>query len=327
VISAALFGALAATAALPFTREQFSDAIRRSGVGVETSLRAFDAAFDVGEAAVEARAEQAVASTLAERIEREFPRASHAILHAAADRLADYQDESYAAEYLDRLVTIAKPDQGGYQLLCETARYLALWMSYEDAIRVADWKIRGERFERVRREARADAGQIVRIHDYLYPRVGEIADVLPAGLGEWLLASKWAAGVVGLFTRHGKIVETTSISGFLKLYGLARLRRTRRRSLRFAREQAAMAKWLDVVARLAGEDYELACAAAGCPRLRKGYGETYARGCRSFDAVMAALPGLRGVADGAATLRRWCEAALADDSGEKLAEALKQAPA
>ena len=45
VISASLFGALAATGALPFRREQFEDAIRKGGVGVESSLAAFDAGF------------------------------------------------------------------------------------------------------------------------------------------------------------------------------------------------------------------------------------------------------------------------------------------
>ncbi len=47
VISASLFGALAGSGALPFPREAFEDAIRRSGKGVEASLKAFDAGFDV----------------------------------------------------------------------------------------------------------------------------------------------------------------------------------------------------------------------------------------------------------------------------------------
>ncbi|MFZ3290227.1 MAG: 2-oxoacid:acceptor oxidoreductase family protein, partial [Telluria sp.] len=38
VISAALFGALAGAGKLPFTREQFEEAIRRGGVGIATSL-------------------------------------------------------------------------------------------------------------------------------------------------------------------------------------------------------------------------------------------------------------------------------------------------
>src|SRR6202162_1544109 len=45
VISASLFGALAGTSSLPFTRKQFEDAIERGGVGVEASLAAFAAGF------------------------------------------------------------------------------------------------------------------------------------------------------------------------------------------------------------------------------------------------------------------------------------------
>ncbi len=45
VISSSLFGALAGTGALPFRREQFEDAIRKGGVGVDNSLAAFAAGF------------------------------------------------------------------------------------------------------------------------------------------------------------------------------------------------------------------------------------------------------------------------------------------
>ncbi len=47
VISAVLFGALAGSGTLPFTREQFEAAIRRGDVGVESSLRAFSVGFAV----------------------------------------------------------------------------------------------------------------------------------------------------------------------------------------------------------------------------------------------------------------------------------------
>ncbi|MCG5221134.1 indolepyruvate oxidoreductase subunit beta family protein [Streptosporangium sp. KLBMP 9127] len=46
VISASLFGALAGSAALPFTREQFEAAVRTSGKAVEASLSAFALGFD-----------------------------------------------------------------------------------------------------------------------------------------------------------------------------------------------------------------------------------------------------------------------------------------
>src|SRR5262249_4547592 len=46
-IAPALCGARAASGALPFTREQYEQTIRRGGVGVEASLRAFAAGFEV----------------------------------------------------------------------------------------------------------------------------------------------------------------------------------------------------------------------------------------------------------------------------------------
>src|SRR6478736_4265910 len=45
VISAALFGALAGSGALPFARPAFEETIARGGVGVAASRRAFDAGF------------------------------------------------------------------------------------------------------------------------------------------------------------------------------------------------------------------------------------------------------------------------------------------
>src|SRR3546814_6872089 len=52
-------------------------------------------------------------------------------------RLMDYQDVRYAALYLDRLEAVAALDAEPFELTAETARYLALWMSYEDTVRVA----------------------------------------------------------------------------------------------------------------------------------------------------------------------------------------------
>jgi indolepyruvate ferredoxin oxidoreductase beta subunit len=51
VISASLFGALAGSGALPLTREQLEQPIRAFGKGVEASLAAFSAGFDVATAA------------------------------------------------------------------------------------------------------------------------------------------------------------------------------------------------------------------------------------------------------------------------------------
>jgi indolepyruvate ferredoxin oxidoreductase beta subunit len=200
-------------------------------------------------------------------------------------------------------------------------------MSYEDAARVADLKIRRTRFERVYRDARVDRAQLLEIHEFLHPRVQEIADMLPAGLGLWLLNTGWARGLVERFTHKGQIVETTSLSGYLQLYAVAGLRRWRRKSLRYRREQQQINDWLAHIPALAQENYALALEFAECPRMVKGYGDTHSRGKQSFDAVMAALPKLRRLDNAADWLRKLREAALADDTGQKLADALREVPA
>jgi len=69
---------------------------------------------------------------------------------------------------------------------------------------------------------------------------------------------------------------------------------------------------------LAPENHALAIEVATLPRVRKGYGDTHIRGCKSFDAMMSTISSLRGRDDGADCLKRLREAALADESGEKL---------
>jgi len=119
-------------------------------------------------------------------------------------------------------------------------------------------------------------------------------------------------------------VETTSLGGFLQLYAIASLRPLRRRSLRFRREHTLIASWMTVIPPVAREDYALAREIAECPRLVKGYGETHQRGSRNFATVMGALPRLRGRPNASERLRRLREAALADDTGERLEQALQE---
>ena len=342
VISASLLGGLAGTGSLPFQRSEFEDAIRRGGVGVATSLAAFDAGFRVaahanGAANVAGAKSQTQRNgagvgvrlqPLATRIETQFPKPTFEILFPAIARLADFQDEAYVDEYLSRLESIRDADSkfgnGNFALLRETARYLALWMTYEDAPRVADLKIRRARFERVRRDARVDVSQILEIHEFLHPRVQEIADMLPARLGRFLLHTDWARRVMERFTGHGKIVATTSVRGFLQLYLIAAMRPWRRKSLRFQKEQTSIHRWLEFVRTLASQDYALALEVAECPRIVKGYGDTHANGERNYETVIGALPLLRQKPDAAASLRKLRDAALADDTGQKLADTLQK---
>jgi indolepyruvate ferredoxin oxidoreductase beta subunit len=332
LISPALYGALAASGRLPFTRAQFEATIERGGVGVKSSLKAFAAGFDHAlrspspeVAAPPVDAMPAVGprlAPLARRIEDQFSAACHTTLAAGILRLADYQDVDYAAAYLDRLTPLLgclppDPTVAG-ELLDDTARHLALWMSYEDTVRVADLKTRRSRFQRVGDEVRLGQAQHLGIHEFLHPRLEEIADTLPAAIGRWLLATSWARSGVGFFTRKGRVVQTSSISGFLLLYGVAAMRGWRRTSLRFAIEQARIDDWLAAISRLAPAQPVLALEVARLQRLVKGYGDTHARGWRSFERIMSALPRLQALPQGARQMQELGAAALADDMGESL---------
>src|SRR5690606_35286384 len=106
----------------------------------------------------------------------------HATAAHGVARLIDWQDAQWARDYIDRLAALAQaaPADGDAQdVLAEAARLLALWMSYEDAIRVADLKTRPARLERIRSEVRAGGDDLLRIVDYLIPGYDEIAAILP----------------------------------------------------------------------------------------------------------------------------------------------------
>jgi indolepyruvate ferredoxin oxidoreductase beta subunit len=94
--------------------------------------------------------------------------------------------------------------------------------------------------------------------------------------------------------------------------------------LRFKREHLRIDHWLEHVREIAQADYALALQVAECPRLVKGYGDTYVLGSRNFEILMRALPSLRKMDSPAARLKTLREAALADDTGKKLENALTE---
>ena len=261
-------------------------------------------------------------------VAQKFSGETRAIVLAGIERLNDYQDADYAKDYLARLECFREIERahgdGSERVLAETARQLALAMAYEDTVRVADLKIRAGRFARVREEAQVGQGEILEIAEFFHPRTEEIADTLPAPLGRWLLRARWARALSDRLTRKGRIVKTTSVSGFLLLYLLAKLKPLRRRSLRFAREQATLASWLDLVANTAPADYPLALVVARMRGLVKGYGDTHARGVAKYEKLAALVPQLTGRADSATRLEALLKAANADESGATLEKALAE---
>ena len=194
-------------------------------------------------------------------------------------------------------------------------------MSFEDTIRVADLKTRGSRFTRVREEVRAPAGQLLGVTEFMKPRVEEIAGTMPAALGRWILGSPRVRSWLVRAT-PGRRVRTSTVSGFLLLYGLARLRRWRRGTLRFQVEDARIEDWLSRISSTAAANYPLAVELARAQRLVKGYGETHERGWGNFARLLEQLPLLTPRSDGGSQLAALVQAALADEEGLALGRAL-----
>jgi len=213
----------------------------------------------------------------------------------------------------------------GYRLTRECARYLALWMAYEDVIRVADLKVRDSRLARVRAEVRAKADEPVTVTEFLKPGLDELTSLLPRWLARPL---RWLARRAGLAERLnvGMHVRSTSVSGYLMLWLLAKAKRWRRHTSRYGEEQTMIARWLDAVDRAARLDYDFALEVVELARLIKGYGDTHRRGVANFTRVMEAVvaPALASATPATAAAARARQAALADAEGEALEKTLAE---
>lgn len=335
LVTAVLFGALAASGALPFQRSAFEATIRRSGVGVEPSVRAFKAGLEAANAPatvaertlpVVATASEPDVSPLLSAISDQLSGLSLPVINSGVRRLIDYQDEKYAKFYLERLEPILALERtrsdSSDELLTEVGRVLAVAMSYEDTIRVAELKIRRSRFNRVRKEIKAKDGEIVEISEYFHPRRQEIVETVPASVGRWITRNKLAAALLDRVTRKGYVVKTSSVRGFLLLSLIARLKPVRPRSLRWIAECERHESWLAKTVEVAKRDYALAVEIARCLELVRGYGDTHERAVKKFQTIMEFLPALEKRDRAAMHLATLRKAADADEGGELLKQKL-----
>lgn len=332
VINAVLLGALAGCGRLPIPDSAFEAAIRHGGKAVDTNLAAF--AFGRGHARGELaqvvrehrkrRAESRGVEDLLARARRSYPVVALDVIEEGIRRLATYQHHWYADWYLNRLDSVHA--LGSAELLRETARHLAVRMSFEDVIRVAQVKTSAERLARVRAEVRARDDEPVELTEHFKPGLEEIAAVLPPAWARRLLAWGERTGRLGrtYFSMH---LRSTTILGFARLRLVAALRSYRPRTSRFVEEQAEIDRWLEQIREAARTNVALALEIAECARLIKGYGDTYKRGLANYRRIDAEVirPALarrmapRTAADAVASAR---VAALADPEGESLSRTL-----
>ena len=348
VVSAVMLGAIAGSGLFPFPRAAYERAVRggdggsdKPGKMAAASLRGFAAAFDAVNAPREqaamvtrlldsASGERALPTPLPPAVAARFPAPMHDLLALGHARVLDYQDAAYATLYVERLAQVLAAERAadpaaahGYSTTREMARWLALWMAFDDIVRVAELKSRASRTQRVHGEVKAGDDDIVKVYDHFKPGAPEFAALLPAPLAHRVTAwdrrrsTPWAMPLK---------VGSHSVIGMASLRLLASLRWLRKRGSRFADEQALIVRWLDAVVAGTRADWRLGHEVALCGRLIKGYGSTNERGKANLLHVIDHLataplpdgsPAARATAIAAAR-----EAALADEAGKALDAAL-----
>jgi indolepyruvate ferredoxin oxidoreductase beta subunit len=203
VVSAVMFGAIAASGSLPFSREACEAAIRAGGRGTDASLRGFAMAYEscrshatdrrpsegakpaalsrasgiggsqphlAAAAARTTAASDPTSTLLPPEIASLFPAKAHPIVALGFARVREYQDPDYGQLYIERLQRVLAAEQAAdsgdacdLAITRETARYLALWMAFDDIVRVAELKSRATRAARVRGEVKVRDGELVRV--------------------------------------------------------------------------------------------------------------------------------------------------------------------
>lgn len=349
ILNSVLLGAISGSGKLPIAEETFRQSIRQSGKMVEANLTAFDYGLKLATAppadlepqgATDAGAEidslpkrPRSMEQLIDRAAKVVPGEALTTVEIGLERTADWQDLRYARAYLERLAPVIEVDKQrgagrSSALTAEVARRLALWMAYEDLIRVADLKTRGERTDKVRQEVRAKDHEPVNTTEFFKPGIEEVAALMPGFMGRPV--KRWADRRGLTHKLHLPLhLNSASISGYTMMWTLARMRKTRRWSARYGAEQEAIDIWLSAVVRAAQADYDFALEAARLPRLIKGYSDTFRRGWTNFNAIFSTLvlPALDNaqadLAEMTERIAKARQAALADPDGVQLGQYLE----
>jgi indolepyruvate ferredoxin oxidoreductase, beta subunit len=349
VVSAVMLGAIAASGLLPFARADYETVVAEGGKSARASLRGFSLAFDAvtqqrqqSDYVSELLADDPAASStpairLPAPLAQAFPEAVHPLLALGHARVSEYQDAAYGELYAQRLQRVLAAERvhdheglGQWGTTVETARWLALWMAFDDIVRVADLKSRASRLTRVRSEVKPQHEDLLRVYEHFKPGAPELAAMLPPALAQRVLA--WDRRRVAAGRAPWALplkVGTHSVTGMLALRTLAACRRLRPLGSRFKTEQELIERWLDAVARLSALDQRLGHEVALCGRLIKGYGSTNERGKDNLLHILdhLALPALQApdsAAERAVAVAAARQAALSDEAGQALDKTLQQ---
>jgi indolepyruvate ferredoxin oxidoreductase beta subunit len=343
LVSAVMLGAIAGSGLLPFSREHYEAVLAGPSKAAQASLRGFASAFDlvtrqreqaqyVEQVMKPAAPKLAASAVLPDDVATKFPAVLHPLMGLAHQRLVEYQGPAYARLYVQRLERLLDAESASadaaHPVTAETTRWLALWMAFDDIIRVADLKSRASRWDRVTQEVKAKEGDVLKVYDHFKPGVPEMAALLPQGLANKLL--RWDRARVAKGQAPWALpikVARHALWGMASLRLLASLRVLRPLGSRYATEQALIEEWLGGIESATRQSPALGLELARCGQLIKGYGSTNERGKDNLLHILRHVCGAASavpLAEQAAAVARIRQAALQDEAGQALDQALMQ---
>ena len=237
-----------------------------------------------------------------------LPDGAAPVVSEGIHRLMDYQGSSYAQLYVDRLRRfIGRRDVDG-AMFGEIARLMAMRMSYEDPIRIAQLKL-------AEYEMAAGDPRVLATDDICKFRLDELIGALPAIVAEPALDVLEKLG----WTHKPVSIRFSAKSrfGIRRLKIEAALRRWRLFSVRYARERLWVERWLHMISRSLARQPKAAPAIVQTATMVQGYGDAYRQGLADWHAIIDGLakPALDGVlplADLAGAIAEARAAALPD---------------
>ena len=351
LVSAVMLGAIAGSGLLPFTRENYETVLAGPSKAAQASLRGFASAFDlVARQREQAQyveqvmkptapalspapsASESSSADLPDDIAAQFPALLHPLMGLAHQRLVEYQGPAYARLYVQRLERLRDAESASTDatrpVTAETTRWLALWMAFDDIIRVADLKSRASRWDRVTQEVKAKEGDVLKVYDHFKPGVPELAALLPQSLANRLL--RWDRARVAKGKAPWSMplkVARHALWGMASLRLLASLRVLRPLGSRYATEQALIEEWLGGIEAATRQSPALGLELARCGQLIKGYGSTNERGKDNLLHILRHVCGAASklpLVEQADAVSRIRQAALQDEAGQALDQALLQ---
>jgi hypothetical protein len=195
-------------------------------------------------------------------------------------RLVEYQGAKYARLYVYRLRRFIGRAGVDATMLGEIARLMAMRMSYEDPIRIAQLKL-------AECEVGADLPHPASTANVRKFRVDELIGALPAVVAEPMLdVLEWAG-----WNHMPVSIKFSGATrfGIWRLKIEAGLRRWRRFSVRYAKERVWVERWLHMIDRSLTKQPASASEVVQTAAMIQGYGDAYRQGLADWHAIIDGL--------------------------------------